>query len=180
MAKILPEITDDLKAFIADQKIFYVGTAMAEGHVNVSPKGMDTLKVIDSKKVVWLNLTGSGNETATHLLHYNRLTIMFCAFDGKPLILRLYGKAMVYHEKDAGFQDHIDLFAPHVGARQIILMEIDMVQSSCGFAVPLMEYKKERSQLTAWANNRGRDRVKAYQQENNAISLDGYDTGLPK
>jgi len=180
MAKLLSEITKELKAFIDNQKIFFVGTAMAEGRINVSPKGMDTLKVMSPNTIVWLNLTGSGNETATHVLNNNRMTIMFCSFEGKPLILRLYGSAKIYHENDKRFQEYIELFPPNLGSRQIIEMDVDLVQTSCGFAVPFMEFKEERTQLTAWANNRGKDRIKTYQQENNALSLDGIDTGLPK
>ena len=100
MAKLLSEITEKLKLFIEAQKIFFVGTAMAEGRVNVSPKGMDSLRVLNKNKIVWLNLTGSGNETASHVLHHDRMTIMFCSFETKPLILRLYGTSQLYHERD--------------------------------------------------------------------------------
>ena len=108
------------------------------------------------------------------------MTIMFCSFEGKPLILRLYGKAKIYHEGDSKFEEHIGLFPANIGSRQIIEMEIDLVQTSCGFAVPFMEFKEERTQLEAWANNRGKERLKTYWEENNSLSLDGFDTGMHK
>jgi hypothetical protein len=178
MAKILPEITEELKVFIGNQKLFFVGTARAEGRINISPKGMDTFKVIDSNKIVWLNLTGSGNETAAHLLENDRMTIMFCAFEGKPLILRLYGKAKIYHDRDDIFQEHIKLFPTIMGSRQIIELEIDTVQTSCGFAVPFLEFKEERTQLLSWANKQGKEKIKTHWQEKNTVSIDGFETGI--
>ena len=129
MSKKLESITTELRTFIEQQKIFFVGTAMAEGSVNVSPKGMDSLRVLDANKLVWLNLTGSGNETATHLQNENRITIMFCAFEGKPLILRLYGHAKVYHERDDQFKKYLDLFSTSAGERQIIEVKVTLVQT---------------------------------------------------
>lgn len=180
MAKQFESLDQDLKTFIERQKIFFVGTAMQEGRVNVSPKGMDTFRVLDDKHIVWLNLTGSGNETATHLQGNDRMTIMFCAFEGKPLILRLYGQAKVYHERDAVFQEHIDLFPVDTGARQIIVLDIDLVQTSCGYAVPLMDFKEERTILKTWAKKQGKDKIRDYWKDRNATSLDGLDTGMVK
>ncbi len=178
MAKIFTEISDELKEFITNQKIFFVGTAAEEGRVNISPKGMDTLRVLNSNKVVWLNLTGSGNETASHLLQKNRMTIMFCAFEGKPLILRLYGQANIYHERDKEFHKHINLFQPIAGARQILEMTVDMVQTSCGYAVPFMEFKEERGVLRSWAEKQGEERLKEYRKEKNSFSIDNFETGI--
>jgi len=178
MGKQFNNIEPNLMEFIKKQKMFFVGTAASTGLVNVSPKGLDTLRIIDENRVVWLNLTGSGNETAAHLLQNNRITIMFCAFEGRPLILRLYGTAKIYHAKDTAWSDHIHLFPDILGARQIMDIQVDMVQTSCGFAVPLMDFKEERSQLTKWAEHKGEDGVKAYQQEKNKQSLDGFPTGL--
>ncbi len=178
MGKHLDFITPELQEFISDQKIFFVGTAMREGHINVSPKGLDSLRVINKNEVVWLNLTGSGNETAAHLLHANRMTIMFCAFEGKPLILRLYGSASIYHERDAEFKKYIDLFPENVGARQIIKMQVELVQTSCGFAVPLMDFKAERDVLNKFAKNKGEEGIKKYWKDKNTVSLDGYETGI--
>lgn len=178
MAKIFTEISDELKEFITNQKIFFVGTAAEEGSVNISPKGMDTLRVLNPNKVVWLNLTGSGNETAAHLLKKNRMTIMFCAFEGKPMILRLYGKANIYHERDTKYQDYIGLFPKIAGSRQIIEMEVDMVQTSCGYAVPFMEFKEERRVLESWAEKQGEERLKEYRKEKNSFSIDNFETGI--
>ncbi|MTI39750.1 pyridoxamine 5'-phosphate oxidase family protein [Fulvivirga lutimaris] len=178
MSKKLESITPELKSFIEQQKIFFVGTAMAEGTVNVSPKGMDSLRVINENRVMWLNLTGSGNETATHLQNENRITIMFCAFEGKPLILRLYGKAKVYHERDEAFEKYIDLFSTSAGARQIIEVDVELVQTSCGFAVPLMDFKEERTILKDWADKKGEEGIRDYWKEKNTVSLDGHETKI--
>lgn len=175
MGKQFTEISESHKTFIEKQKIFFVGTARTEGSVNISPKGMDTFKVINSNKIIWLNLTGSGNEIAAHLSENKRMTIMFCSFEEKPLILRLYGNAEIFHKKDAKFQEYISHFPKHIGARQIIEMNIDLVQTSCGFAVPFMEFKEERSQLTRWADKKGEDGIETYWKEKNTKSIDGYD-----
>lgn len=178
MGKQLPEITPELQKFIKKQHIFFVGTAAADGRVNVSPKGYDSLRVLGPNKLVWLNLTGSGNETAAHLLKNDRMTIMFCAFEGKPLILRLYGQAKIYHETDTEYQKHISLFEENTGSRQIIVMDIDLVQTSCGYSIPFMDFKEEREQLNAWSTKQGKEKIKAYQQEKNAKSIDGFETEI--
>ena len=178
MGKQLDHITPELKQFIEKQAVFFVGTAASNGRVNVSPKGGDSFRVIDKNKVVWLNLTGSGNETAAHLLKNPRMTIMFCAFEGKPLILRLYGNAKSYHPRDEVFQNHIGMFTANVGARQIIEMEVYMVQTSCGYAVPLMEFKEDRRILDDWAEKQGRNKIKAYWEKKNVESIDGFETGI--
>ena len=153
---------------------------MKTGSVNVSPKGMDSLRVLDPKKVVWLNLTGSGNETATHLQESDRMTIMFCSFGEKPLILRLYGKAKVFHPRDEEFADHITRFPNYIGARQIIEMDVGLVQTSCGFAVPFMELKGERPMLKRWAEKKGQENIEVYWVEKNTTSLDGFSTNILK
>ena len=178
MGKRYNEIQPDQQEFILDQKIFFVGTAAATGLINVSPKGMDTFRVIDPHKIVWLNLTGSGNETAAHLLKNDRMTIMFCAFEGKPKILRVYGTARIYHPRDSGFNKYIGLFPDIPGSRQIIDMDVDLVQTSCGFAVPLMDFREERSQLSSWADKQGEAKIKTYWEERNSTSIDGFDTGI--
>jgi hypothetical protein len=178
MGKRLTEISPELKDFILKQKIFFVGTAANKGRVNVSPKGMDSFRVMGSNKIVWLNLTGSGNETAAHLIRNNRMTILFCAFEEKPLILRLYGTARAYHKRDEIFHKYIDMFPKIVGARQIMEMEVDLVQTSCGFAVPFMDFKEERTQLKFWAEKQGEEKLEAYREEKNSRSLDDFDTGL--
>lgn len=178
MGKKLDQLTPELQAFIEEQHIFFVGTAMKEGRVNISPKGMDSFRVLGPNKIVWLNLTGSGNETATHLQESDRMTIMFCAFEGKPLILRLYGQAKVYHARHNEFQEYITLFPKLAGSRQIMLMDVDLVQTSCGFAVPFMDYKEERTTLNDWADKQGEDRLYNYHREKNMVSIDGHDTGI--
>ena len=180
MAKIFNEISPELQEFILKQKIFFVGTAADEGQVNISPKGMDTIRIIDANKVVWLNLTGSGNETAAHLIKNNRMTILFCSFEDKPLILRLYGKARIFHKRDQVYHSYINLFSENAGSRQIIEMEVEQVQTSCGYAVPFMEFKEERTQLNSWAEKQGEDRIKNYWKEKNTKSIDGFETNILK
>jgi len=178
MGKQLDHITSELKEFIEKQKIFFVGTAADEGNVNVSPKGSDTFRVLNDNKIAWLNLTGSGNETAAHLLKNNRMTIMFCDFDGKPLILRLYGKATIYHPRDPEFEKNVILFPELPGSRQIIEMEIDLVQTSCGYSVPLLDFKEERTILNSWAEKQGPKKMEEYWREKNAKSIDGFKTNI--
>ncbi len=178
MAVQAETISPSIDSFIKDQKIFFVATAMADGKVNLSPKGMESLKVLAPDRVMWLNLTGSGNETAAHLQHNNRITIMFCSFDLKPLILRLYGTAKVYHPQNKEWNKFIDYFPKNLGARQLIDIKIDMVQTSCGFAVPFMEYKGERDVLAVWAQNKGSKEIEKYWKDKNSTSLDGVDTGI--
>ena len=178
MSKKLDCITHELKAFIENQKMFFVATAATEGRVNLSPKGTDSFRVLEKNKIVWLNLTGSGNETAAHLLKSNRMTVMFCAFEGKPLILRLYGQATIYHQRDSQFQKHILLFSENTGSRQIIEMHVDLVQTSCGFAVPYMNFKEERGTLDTWSTKKGVDGIQEYWEDNNTESLDGFETKI--
>ncbi|SFZ94555.1 Pyridoxamine 5'-phosphate oxidase [Flaviramulus basaltis] len=180
MSKLLTKITQELQDFIKNQKIFFVGTAAQDGRVNVSPKGHDTLHVLNANKLVWLNLTGSGNETAAHVLKNDRMTIMFCAFEGKPLILRVYGNAKIYHERDAKFHDYIKLFEENTGSRQIIELEVDLVQTSCGYSIPFMDFKEERGQLNSWSKKQGKEKIETYWQEKNTKSIDGFETDILK
>ncbi|MEM8525923.1 MAG: pyridoxamine 5'-phosphate oxidase family protein [Bacteroidota bacterium] len=178
MAKKLDHLTAPLQTFIEAQKMFFIGTADVDGRVNISPKGLDSLKVLSPNRVIWLNLTGSGNETAAHILQKNRMTIMFCAFEGKPLILRLYGQAKIVHESDAEWKELIAHFPSYSGARQIFDVAIDLVQTSCGFAVPLYAFEGHRDQLTKWASHKGEEGIKEYWQEKNTKSLDGKATDI--
>jgi hypothetical protein len=178
MGKRLTEISPELKEFIHNQKIFFVGTAANEGRVNISPKGMDTFRVTGSNKIVWLNLTGSGNETAAHLFKNNRMTILFCSFEGKPLILRLYGIAKIYHRRDETYHKYIHLFPKFVGSRQIIEMEVDLVQESCGFGVPFMDFKEERTLANSWAEKLGEEGIKKYWKNKNTLSIDDFETRI--
>jgi hypothetical protein len=178
MGKKVEQIFPETIEFIERQKMFFVATAMNSGIVNVSPKGMDSFRVINPNRVMWLNVTGSGNETATHLQENNRITIMFCAFEGKPLILRLYGKAQVYHQRDKEWNEYIDLFPKLVGARQIVDIDVEIVQTSCGMAVPFMDFKQERTELNTWAEKQGEEGLKEYWKKKNTISFDGHPTGI--
>ncbi len=178
MGKRLKKLTPRLISFINAQPLFFVATAMEEGRINLSPKGMASFKIIDENRAVWLNLTGSGNETSTHLQFSDRMTIMFCAFEGPPMILRLYGTAVGYHERDDFWNEHIHLFPDMVGSRQLINMQIDLVQTSCGTGVPLMDYKEDRSMLKEWAVAKGDEGIKDYWKQKNTISLDGHPTGI--
>ncbi len=178
MAKHYAELTDKLRFFIAEQKIFFVGTATADGRVNISPKGMDSLRVLSPTRVIWLNVTGSGNETAAHVQTQPRMTLMFCAFNGDPVILRLYGEARAVHHTDAAWPDLIARFPPLPGARQIFDVHLDLVQTSCGMAVPNFSYESERSLLNDWATRKGPVELQKYWAEKNQRSLDGLETHI--
>lgn len=179
MGQQFSEISERLRTFIEAQHVYFVGTAARDGRVNISPKGLDSLRVLGPDRVVWLNGTGSGNETAAHLLDVPRMTIMFCSFDAKPLILRLYGTARAIHAGDAEWTDLLALFPPMQGSRNIFVLDIDLVQTSCGFGVPFMDFQADRENMAQWAAKKGADGVAAYQQEKNRVSLDGLPTGLP-
>jgi hypothetical protein len=178
MGQRYSEIPEKLKQFIADQKIYFVGTATADSRVNISPKGMNSLRVLGSNRVIWLNVTGSGNETAAHVQDCPRITIMFAAFEGNPMILRLYGNAKAIHKNDPEWAELYSLFDPIPGARQIFDVAVDLVQTSCGMGVPLFDYVQEREQLTNWASKKGDEGIKKYWQEKNQISLDGKPTNI--
>lgn len=178
MAQHFDELSDKLTGFIQAQKLFFVGTADVDGRVNISPKGGDSLRVINSRQIAWLNLTGSGNETATHMQRVNRITIMFCSFDRTPMILRLYGSGRVYHPFDARWHELSALFPSYTGARQIFEIDLDLIQTSCGFQVPYFDYAGEREALTHWADKQGRPAVERYWLEKNLVSLDGKQTGI--
>ena len=178
MGKIYNEINNELKAFIEKQKLFFVGTAAAAGRINVSPKGLDSLRVLDRNRIMWLNLTGSGNETAAHVRELNRMTLMFCAFEDRPLILRLYGSARAIHRHDADWETCHALFNPMPGARQIFDMTIDLVQTSCGMGVPLFDFAGDREQLIDWASRKGETGLETYRAEKNRTSLDGKPTHI--
>jgi hypothetical protein len=172
------ELTEQHIAFIAAQKMFFVGTAMAGSRVNISPKGMNSFRVLDRNRAAWLNVTGSGNETAAHVQHEPRMTIMFCAFEGVPMILRLYGIAQVIHKNDPQWEPLFPLFDPLPGARQIFDIAIDLVQVSCGMSVPNYSFEGDRELLNDWARQRGDDGLKQYWKEKNQVSLDQIPTNI--
>ncbi|MFG5381102.1 pyridoxamine 5'-phosphate oxidase family protein [Yoonia sp. R2-816] len=174
------KLNGTLTDFIKRQHLFFVATAAAGGQVNVSPKGMDSLRVMGDTRIVWLNLTGSGNETAAHLRDTNRMTLMFCAFEGDALILRVYGTATVLHPHDTGWDEAVAQFPPMAGSRQIFDMTIDMVQTSCGTGVPLMAFEKQRGpeELLPYYADMGEDGVRDYWRRKNVESIDGAETGI--
>ncbi len=178
MASRFPELSDELIDFLQRQKIFFVGTAAPDGRVNVSPKGMDTLRVLGKNRIVWLNLTGSGNETAAHLIEQDRMTLMFCAFEGEPMILRVYGHAKMVHPRDAGWSELSPLFPPSLGARQVIDLEIELVQTSCGMGVPLLDFREERGLLNQYYENRGQEGITEFWRTRNQESIDGKPTEI--
>lgn len=178
MGKRYSEISSKLRKFIEAQKIFFVGTATADSRVNISPKGMDSLRVLGPNRVLWLNVTGSGNETAAHVQLSPRMTLMFTAFEGDPMILRLYGQARVVHHNDSDWAELYALFRPLPGARQIFDLTVDLVQTSCGMAVPFFDYVGEREQLNNFARRRGRKGIQDYWREKNQLSLDELPTHI--
>lgn len=178
MATQYQEISDKIKDFIQQQKIFFVASATADSRINLSPKGMDSLKVISENRVAWLNVTGSGNETAAHVQQSPRMTIMFTAFEGSPMILRLYGNARVIHKNDSQWDELYSLFDPIPGARQIFDLDVDLVQTSCGMAVPFFDYVEDRELLREWATKKGDDAVKQYWADKNQLSIDGIETHI--
>jgi hypothetical protein len=175
MANTFNSISNELIRFIQDQPIFFVATAplAASGHINLSPKGLDTFRVLSPTSVAYLDLTGSGNETSAHVTENSRITFMFCSFGQQPLILRLYGKGRVVLPTDKLWSELKPLFPNFVGERQIIIADIEFGHTSCGFGVPLMDLAVERDRLPRWAASKGDQGLKDYRREKNSRSIDG-------
>jgi hypothetical protein len=180
MGKFHHSIQDHHAAFIEKQKMFFVATAplTAEGHVNVSPKGLDSFRILSANRVAYMDIIGSGNETSAHILENGRITFMFCAFEGPPNILRLYGKGYTVLPADKEWDELVKHFTPQLSTRQIIVADIHNVQTSCGFGVPLYEFVGDRDHAQIWAEKKGTAGLQAYQQEKNLVSLDGLPTAL--
>jgi hypothetical protein len=178
MSKFYNKITTRLHKFIAQQKIFFVATAPNSGRINLSPKGMDSFRVLSENRVLWLNVTGSGNETAAHLLENKRITIMFCSFEKAPNILRLYGTGKEIKEGDASWNELIQLFPETPGTRQIFDIHVDSAQTSCGMSIPYYEFKGERNDLNNWAAEQGKEGIKQYWEDKNQTSIDGLPTQI--
>src|SRR4051794_21674036 len=157
MGKVYDWIDDRLAEFLGRQHVFFVGTAPTdpEGHLNLSPKGLDTFRILDPHTVAYLDLTGSGIETVAHLKENGRIVLMFCAFEGAPRVLRLHGRGEVLAEGDRDFAAQLSLFPRHTSTRAIIRVRLDRISDSCGFGVPLYRYEGERTQLTAWTERKG-------------------------
>jgi hypothetical protein len=181
MAKQFPRIEATHRDFISRQHLFFTASATPLGRVNLSPKGLHSLRVLGPNQVAYLDLTGSGNETAAHLLADGRLTIMFCAFEGAPLILRLYGRGRTVYRDDPEYKP---LLAEAFGgdeplaARQIVVLDVELVHTSCGFGVPAFDFRGERDSLPRWAQSKGEAGLEAYRRVHNARSMDGLPTGL--
>lgn len=178
MAKFYPALTQALVQFVEAQSVFFVATAPCDGRVNLSPKGMDTFRCLSDREVAYLDLTGSGNETSAHLEENGRLTLMFCSFSAEPLILRLYGQGKVVRPRSPEWSHYLSQFELIPGVRQIIAMQIEQVQTSCGFAVPLMDVQGDRPMLKDWAQKKGEEGVRQYWQDNNQVSIDGLPTHI--
>lgn len=180
MAQQYNSLTPKLQDFIAHQQIFFVATAplAADGHINLSPKGLDSFRILSPNRVAYLDLTGSGNETSAHLQENGRVTLMFCAFQDAPLILRIYGQGKTVLPRSPEWETLSPHFLPLPGARQIITVDVALVQTSCGTGVPLFDYAGQRDELVDWATQKGEDGLNAYRQTKNRVSLDGLVTPL--
>lgn len=178
MAKFFTELNDAHREFIGAQHIFFHATAPMQGRINLSPKGLDTFRILCGTRVAYLDLTGSECETAAHLAENGRLTIMFCSFDEKPLILRLYGRGSVVRARDADWRQLRPRFPDIPGERQIVVLDIESIMTTCGFAVPLFDFKREREQLIDFTCKMGDEKMDAYRHERNQASIDGMPTHL--
>lgn len=176
------KLNKTLTKFIERQHLFFVATAARDGRVNLSPKGMDTLRVINETEICWLNLSGSGNETAAHVQDINRMTLMFCAFEGDALILRTYGQVETLHPRDEGWGGAASLFPELAGSRQIFKLTVDLVQTSCGTGVPFMNFAGQRGpeELVPYYDEMGPDGVRDYWARKNVFSIDEKPTGIFK
>lgn len=174
--EVHPEITPELADWIQAQPVCFIATAplSEQGHINLSPRGLDSWRVLDGRRVVLLDLTGSGNETAAHLNENDRITLMWCAFEGPPRILRVYGRGRVILPERDGWSELRARFAAGLpGVRQIFDIAVERVQTSCGFGVPLMKFEAQRDTLVRWAENRGEAALQDYRKDKNATSIDG-------
>ena len=181
MGRTYERITPAMAGFVEAQHVFFVGSAPSEGgHVNVSPKGGDTLRILDDRRVAYLDLTGSGIETVGHVRQNGRLTIMFCAFEGPPRIVRFQGTATVVATGDPGYAELAAGFPDAPGARAVVVLDVDRIADSCGYAVPLYEYVGDRDKLDRWAERQGEDGLRQYRLDRNAVTIDGAPAWLPE
>jgi hypothetical protein len=175
MARAFDALTDDLIAWLREQHVFFVATAplSAEGHVNLSPKGHDCFRVLSPTSVAYLDLTGSGAETIAHLRENGRITLLFTAFEGPPRIVRLHGHGAVVTPGNDRWAELSPQFPDLPGARSVIVVDVSRVSTSCGYSVPLMDYRSERPTLIKWAERQGPSGLEDYRDEKNATSIDG-------
>ena len=179
MGKLFPSIDDPLRSWIAKQHLFFVATAPSgeDGHINCSPKGLDTFRVLGPNEVAYLDYTGSGVETIAHLRQNGRIVILFCAFEGPPKIVRLHGRGEAVEPGSGEFARLAPAFggAEHFAVRSIIRIDVDRISDSCGYGVPRMRFEGDRNQLELWAEKKGPDSIRTYQATKNAESIDGID-----
>jgi Pyridoxamine 5'-phosphate oxidase len=175
MGKVYEGIDSDLAAWIAEQHVFFVATAplSGDGMVNVSPRGLDSLSILDEHTVAWLDLTGSGAETIAHLEENGRICVMFSSFDARPRIVRLHGRGRVVLPGDATFERVQREHPGHIGARAVIVVDVARVADACGWGVPIMDFVEDRDIMRPWAEKKGPEGLEAYRAEKNAVSLDG-------
>lgn len=180
MGKFFTSIEPQHTNFIQHQKLFFVATAPLEpsGHVNLSPKGLDSFRVLSESRVAYMDIIGSGNETSAHIEENGRITFMFCSFDGPPNILRLYGSGHTVLPGTNEWDELVQYFTLMPSTRQIIVADIHKVQTSCGFGVPLYEYIGERDHVEKWAEKKGSEGLETYKSEKNQFSMDGLPTAL--
>lgn len=176
MAEQFQHINMPQQKFIEAQQMFFVGTAAADGRVNISPKGMDSLRVLGPNRIVWRNFTGSGNETAGHLAQVNRMTLMWCGFEQQAMIMRAYGSACTLHQRDAEWDKMNALFPAQRGMRQIYDMQVEILQTSCGYAVPFFDHAGDRDTLKKWTDARDDTALRNYHTDCNTRTIDGMPT----
>lgn len=171
----LYESLDGVREFVLAQRLFFVASAplSAAGHVNLSPKGMDSFRIVGEREVAYLDYNGSGVETIAHLRENGRVVLMFCAFEGSPKIVRLWGTGRAVEPGDADYADSIRHFKPEATVRSVIRIEVERIGDACGYGVPQYEYVGDRKQLSLWAERKGEDGVRVYQREKNRVSIDG-------
>jgi hypothetical protein len=178
MSEWYKSITSEMQEFIAEQKVFFVATAPSKGRINLSPKGMDTFRVLGRQRVIYLDITGSGNETAAHLLENGRITIMFCSFDKTARIMRLYGRGRAIHPRDDKWNEYLAMFPAEPGVRQIMEIDIEAAMTSCGYGVPRLDGFEERDTLRKYWQSRAAGAAVKYQRDKNRESIDGLPTGI--
>jgi hypothetical protein len=178
MSKWYKSITPEMTRFIANQKVFFIATAPHEGRINLSPKGMDTFRVVGGNRVLYLDLTGSGNETAAHLLEDGRITIMFCSFDKTARIMRLYGRGRAIHPRDDEWNEYFAMFPAEPGVRQIMAIDVETAMTSCGYGAPRFNGLEERDTLRKYWQSRADTAPVKYQRDKNIESIDGLPTGI--
>ncbi|QKJ19866.1 pyridoxamine 5'-phosphate oxidase family protein [Microbacterium hominis] len=180
MGKVFEEIDGALARWIGRQHMFFVATAplAADGRVNLSPRGLDSFSILDGRTVAWLDLTGSGAETSAHVRENGRIVLMFCSFDARPRIVRLHGRGRIVLRGDPLFTSVSADHPGHIGARAVIVVDVERIADSCGWGVPQMDFVADRDIIGPWAEKKGPAGVARYQAQNNAVSLDGL-PGLP-